>query len=68
MYASLNPMQMVGDIVGEPILNYHLVDKKNLKDEITILIKMCRYGEDAYYKYAHQFSGGQRQRMELLEL
>ena len=62
-YASLNPMQMVGDIVGEPLLNYHLVDKKNLKDEVLYLLKCVGMSEDAYYKYAHQFSGGQRQRI-----
>ena len=62
-YASLNPMQMVGDIVGEPLLNYHLVDKKNLKDEVLYLLKCVGMNEDAYYKYAHQFSGGQRQRI-----
>ena len=28
-YASLNPMQMVGDIISEPILNY-----KNCQEEI----------------------------------
>ena len=28
-YASLNPMQMVGDIIGEPLQNYHIVDKRN---------------------------------------
>ena len=62
-YASLNPMQMVGDIVGEPLLNYHLVDKKNLKDEVLYLLKCVGMSEEAYYKYAHQFSGGQRQRI-----
>ena len=62
-YASLNPMQMVGDIVGAPLLNYHLVDKKNLKDEVLYLLKCVGMSEEAYYKYAHQFSGGQRQRI-----
>jgi peptide/nickel transport system ATP-binding protein len=62
-YASLNPMQMVGDIVSEPILNYKSVDKKELKNEVMDLLGRVGLPEDAYYKYAHEFSGGQRQRI-----
>ncbi|WP_257643660.1 ATP-binding cassette domain-containing protein, partial [Staphylococcus haemolyticus] len=62
-YASLNPMQMVGDIIGEPLQNYHIVDKKKLKDEVMYLLNCVGMSEDTFYKYAHQFSGGQRQRI-----
>lgn len=62
-YASLNPMQMVGDIIGEPLQNYHIVDKKKLKDEVMYLLNCVGMSEDTFYKYAHQFSGGQKQRI-----
>jgi len=63
-YASLNPMQMVGDIVSEPILNYNKrKNKKELKKEVMELLNRVGLPEDAYYKYAHEFSGGQRQRI-----
>ncbi|KKK36958.1 peptide ABC transporter substrate-binding protein [Mesobacillus campisalis] len=62
-YASLNPMQMVGDIVSEPILNYKSVNKNDLKNEVMDLLNRVGLPEDAYYKYAHEFSGGQRQRI-----
>ena len=62
-YLSLNPMQMVGDIIGEPLQNYHIVDKKKLKDEVMYLLNCVGMSEDTFYKYAHQFSGGQRQRI-----
>lgn len=62
-YASLNPMQMVGDIVSEPIVNYTGKSLKDLKDEVIELLKRVGLPEDAYYKYAHEFSGGQRQRI-----
>lgn len=39
-YASLNPMQMVGDIISEPILNYKKLPKEEIKRS-TIFIKMC---------------------------
>jgi peptide/nickel transport system ATP-binding protein len=62
-YASLNPMQMVGDIVSEPIRNFKSVSMKDLKDEVMDLLNKVGLPEDAYYKYAHEFSGGQRQRI-----
>lgn len=62
-YASLNPMQMVGDIVSEPIRNYLKKTKKELKAEVLDLLEKVGLPEDAYYKYAHEFSGGQRQRI-----
>lgn len=62
-YASLNPMQMVGSIVAEPIMNFQKISLKSLKDEVIELLRKVGLPEDAYYKYAHEFSGGQRQRI-----
>lgn len=62
-YASLNPMQMVGDIISEPIRNFTGKSLKELKPEIKDLLERVGLPEDAYYKYAHEFSGGQRQRI-----
>ncbi|MEW8970721.1 MAG: dipeptide ABC transporter ATP-binding protein [Mesobacillus sp.] len=62
-YASLNPMQMVGDIVSEPIRNFKNASMKDLKNEVMDLLTKVGLPEDAYYKYAHEFSGGQRQRI-----
>ncbi|RLQ97531.1 ABC transporter ATP-binding protein [Falsibacillus albus] len=62
-YASLNPMQMVGDIVSEPIRNFTGKSMKALKDEVIELLNRVGLPDDAYYKYAHEFSGGQRQRI-----
>lgn len=63
-YASLNPMQMVGNIIGEPLQNYHKYrDQHDRKREIMDLLQRVGLPEDAYYKYAHEFSGGQRQRV-----
>lgn len=62
-YASLNPMQMVGSVVSEPIMNFHHRSLKSLKGEVIELLRKVGLPEDAYYKYAHEFSGGQRQRI-----
>lgn len=62
-YATLNPMQMVGNVVSEPIMNYTNKSQKALKNEVLELLNKVGLPEDAYYKYAHEFSGGQRQRI-----
>ncbi|WP_213422309.1 ABC transporter ATP-binding protein [Bhargavaea massiliensis] len=62
-YASLNPMQMVGDIISEPIKNFESRDKKELEEFVKSLLVRVGLPEAAYYKYAHEFSGGQRQRI-----
>ena len=61
-YASLNPMQMVGNIVAEPLLNYKKMSKE-VKSRGNAFTQLCSLSEEAYYKYAHEFSGGQRQRI-----
>ena len=62
-YASLNPMQMIGDIIGEPIRNYYKKSQEEVKSEVLELLEKVGLNEEAYYKYAHEFSGGQRQRV-----
>ncbi|WP_066395006.1 ABC transporter ATP-binding protein [Neobacillus mesonae] len=62
-YASLNPMQMVGDIIAEPIYNFMKKSKEELKREVMDLLEKVGLPPDAYYKYGHEFSGGQRQRI-----
>ncbi|KOS69542.1 peptide ABC transporter substrate-binding protein [Lysinibacillus contaminans] len=62
-YASLNPMQMVGSVVSEPIMNFQKKSLASLKNEVIELLRKVGLPEDAYYKYAHEFSGGQRQRI-----
>ncbi|MED4036957.1 oligopeptide/dipeptide ABC transporter ATP-binding protein [Niallia taxi] len=63
-YASLNPMQMVGDIIAEPLKNYNKnKPKTELQTEVMDLLTKVGLPTDAYYKYAHEFSGGQRQRI-----
>ncbi|WP_042374502.1 ABC transporter ATP-binding protein [Neobacillus jeddahensis] len=62
-YASLNPMQMVGDIIAEPIYNFSKKANAELKKEVMDLLDKVGLSQDAYYQYAHEFSGGQRQRI-----
>jgi oligopeptide/dipeptide ABC transporter ATP-binding protein len=63
-YAALNPRQIVGDMLAEPLLIHHLdVSKEKVKDEVIKLLIMVGLPEDSISKYPHEFSGGQRQRL-----
>ena len=63
-YASLNPRMSVFDIIAEPLLVHHLYqDKADLEKKVLDLLH--RVGLDEYhaYRYPHEFSGGQSQRI-----
>ncbi|MFB6465332.1 ABC transporter ATP-binding protein [Cytobacillus sp. Hz8] len=62
-YASLNPMQRVGDMIAEPIYNFMKKSKQEMKDEVMELLNKVGLQQEAYNQYAHEFSGGQRQRI-----
>lgn len=64
-YWSLNPRWLIKDIVAEPIEVYeHLGEAEKLR-RVRDLLSMVGIGEDACYKYPHEFSGGQRQRIAI---
>jgi peptide/nickel transport system ATP-binding protein/glutathione transport system ATP-binding protein len=62
-YASLNPRLNVEALLAEPaIANGQRVDAA-LRDRMRQLLARVGLGDDALGRYAHQFSGGQRQRL-----
>src|SRR5947199_335457 len=62
-YASLDPRQTVGDIVGEPIDVHHLAKGKERQDRIQELLRVVGLNPRFVDRYPHEFSGGQRQRI-----
>jgi len=62
-YASLDPRQTVGDIVGEPIDIHHLAKGRERQDRIYELLKVVGMNPQFADRYPHEFSGGQRQRI-----
>lgn len=67
-YASLNPVQTVGDMLRAPLLKHKLVKNRaeatRRAAELLELVD-CSPVENFIDKYPHQLSGGQRQRISI---
>jgi len=61
-YASLDPRQRVGDIVGEPLLIAGMAKAARQK-KVAELLDMVGLGADMAMRFPREFSGGQRQRI-----
>ena len=61
--SSLNTKKRVLDIIAEPIRNFERLSDQEEKKKVKGLLDIVGMPEDALYKYPHEFSGGQRQRL-----
>jgi len=62
-FASLDPRQTVGDIVGEPLDIHHLARGRERIERIADLLRVVGLNPRYADRYPHEFSGGQRQRI-----
>jgi peptide/nickel transport system ATP-binding protein len=62
-YASLSPRMTVGEIIGEAAREHGLVSKKDFREYVLGVMKMCGLQPHYFDRYPHEFSGGQRQRI-----
>jgi oligopeptide transport system ATP-binding protein len=62
-FASLDPRQIVGEIVGEPLEIHNLAKGRQKTERVKELLHTV--GLNPYFanRYPHEFSGGQRQRI-----
>src|ERR671918_664947 len=60
-YASLNPRQTVGSIIGAPY-RIHKTERE-VKSSVQGLMDRVGLNPEHYNRYPHEFSGGQRQRI-----
>jgi oligopeptide transport system ATP-binding protein len=62
-FASLDPRMTVGDIIGEPLVNFRVMRGRKLQARVQELLRVV--GLNPYFnnRYPHEFSGGQRQRI-----
>ena len=63
-YSSLNPRMTVADIIGEPLdIHKMYTNKKEREERILELMGYVGLNSEHASRYAHEFSGGQRQRL-----
>jgi oligopeptide/dipeptide ABC transporter ATP-binding protein len=64
-FASLNPRQLVRDIVGRPLRVWQEASGPSLDARVVELLDQVGLGPQHMLRYPHQFSGGQRQRISI---
>ena len=64
-FESLNPRMRVREIVGRPMIVHGLASKEDLDEKVIDLLKRVRLEPEHIYRYPHEFSGGQMQRIAI---
>jgi oligopeptide transport system ATP-binding protein len=62
-FASLDPRMTVGDIIQEPLDNFHVGNGKERQRRVQELLRLVGLNPNFTNRYPHEFSGGQRQRI-----
>jgi oligopeptide/dipeptide ABC transporter ATP-binding protein len=62
---SFNSRMKVLEIVGEPFLNFKLMNRAEARLETKKLLQMVGLNEEFISRYPHQLSGGQKQRVAI---
>jgi oligopeptide transport system ATP-binding protein len=64
-YSSLNPRMTVRELLGEGLEIHKLGDKKQREKKIYDCLEMVGLNPEYVTRFAHEFSGGQRQRLAI---
>jgi peptide/nickel transport system ATP-binding protein/oligopeptide transport system ATP-binding protein len=64
-FSSLNPRMTAARIVGEPLVIHGIGTKSERSERIAELFRRVGLRPDQMRRYAHEFSGGQRQRLAI---
>lgn len=62
-FASLNPRQTIGDILGAPLDVHRIGSRSGRRQRVGEILSQVGLPEDSASRYPHEFSGGQRQRI-----
>ena len=62
-FSSLNPRQTIGQILAGPLALHRIGDASERGDRVIDILRKVGLKSDAAQRYAHEFSGGQRQRL-----
>ena len=61
--SSLNPKKRVIDLISEPLRNFENLTPDEEKRRVSELLEIVGMNREDIFKYPHEFSGGQRQRL-----
>jgi len=64
-YLSLDPRMSVLGIVGQPLHTHTSMDHGQVRDRVVELLERVGLAADHLYRYPHEFSGGQMQRIAI---
>lgn len=65
-YASLNPMQTIGEAILEPMRVHKILDnEQQRREKVYELLETVNLSAEYFNRYPHEFSGGQRQRISI---
>jgi oligopeptide/dipeptide ABC transporter ATP-binding protein len=62
-FSSLDPRYTIGQIIAEPLVNFHRGAREEQQERVKELLNVVGLNPKAINRYAHEFSGGQRQRV-----
>src|SRR5262249_39577102 len=62
-YGSLDPRFSVGEIIAEPLTNFHFGSKTEIRKRVEELLEVVGLNPKFINRFPHEFSGGQRQRI-----
>jgi oligopeptide/dipeptide ABC transporter ATP-binding protein len=60
---ALNPRHTVGQLIAEPLVLHNLVPRRQRRKRVEELLELVGLPADAVYRFPHEFSGGQCQRI-----
>ncbi|MEX2460751.1 MAG: dipeptide ABC transporter ATP-binding protein [Paenibacillaceae bacterium] len=64
-FSSLNPRKRIGHILEEPLIIHKMGDQTERQEQVYRILKTVGLQPEHYFRFPHEFSGGQRQRLGL---
>lgn len=64
-FSSLNPRKRIGQILEEPLIIHSIGNSHERRERVFEMLKKVGMQPEHFYRYPHEFSGGQRQRLGL---
>ena len=61
--SALNPRQRIGDILNETLKIHGMKDETKRKETVVSVLKKVGLSEEHYFRFPHELSGGQVQRL-----